>query len=105
MDEWLKKNKIVGITGIDTRNLTNFIRDKAPKGTISYLKNSKINIKKLLRKTQNGVALKTWIWPKKYLQKNYTWKGLKTWKKETGFVKNIKKISCCCNRLWSKKIF
>ena len=36
---WLKKNKIIGITGIDTRNLTNFIRDKgAPKGTISYFK-------------------------------------------------------------------
>ena len=28
LDEWLKKNKIVGITGIDTRNLTDFIRDK-----------------------------------------------------------------------------
>ena len=36
LDEWLKKNKIVGITGLDTRSLTNFIRDKgAPKGTIS----------------------------------------------------------------------
>ncbi len=58
LDEWLKKNKIVGITGIDTRNLTNFIRDKgAPKGTISYSKNSKLNIKKLLRQTQK------WEWP------------------------------------------
>ena len=28
LDKWLKKNKIVGITGIDTRNLTNIIRDK-----------------------------------------------------------------------------
>ena len=28
LDEWLRKNKIVGITGIDTRNLTNIIRDK-----------------------------------------------------------------------------
>ena len=36
LDSWLKKNKIVGITGLDTRSLTNFIRDKgAPKGTIS----------------------------------------------------------------------
>ena len=25
---WLKKNKIVGITGVDTRKLTGFIRDK-----------------------------------------------------------------------------
>ena len=38
LDEWLKKNKIVGLTGLDTRSLTNFIRDKgAPKGTISNL--------------------------------------------------------------------
>ncbi len=36
LDIWLKKNKIVGITGLDTRSLTNFIRDRgAPKGTIS----------------------------------------------------------------------
>ena len=53
LDEWLKKNKIVGITGIDTRNLTNTIRDKgAPKGTISFAKNGKFNIKKLHNKTQ-----------------------------------------------------
>ena len=32
LDIWLKKNKIVGITGLDTRSLTNFIRDEgAPK--------------------------------------------------------------------------
>ena len=43
LDTWLKKNKIVGITGLDTRGLTNFIRDKgAPKGTICYSKKGKI---------------------------------------------------------------
>ena len=48
LDAWLKKNKIVGITGLDTRSLTNFIRDKgAPKGTIAYSKNGKFNISKL----------------------------------------------------------
>ena len=51
LDEWLKKNKIVGITGIDTRSLTNIIRDKgAPKGTISFPNQKKINIKKLIKK-------------------------------------------------------
>ena len=45
LDEWLKKNKITGITGIDTRNLTSYIRDKgAPKGTISFSKKNKFNI-------------------------------------------------------------
>ena len=45
IDLVIKKNKIVGITGLDTRSLTNFIRDKgAPKGTISYSKNGKFNV-------------------------------------------------------------
>ncbi len=93
LEEWLKKNKIVGITGIDTRNLTNFIRDKgAPKGTISYSKNNKLNIKKLLRKTQKWSGLRNLDLAQKVsTKKNYTWKGFKTWKKETGFVKNNKK--------------
>ena len=52
LDKWLKKNKIVGITGLDTRSLTNFIRDKgAPKGTISNNKNGKFNINKLINKS------------------------------------------------------
>ena len=93
LDEWLKKNKIVGITGIDTRSLTNFIRDKgAPKGTISYAKNNKLNIKKLLRQTQKWSGLKNLDLAQKVsTKKNYTWKGFKTWKKECGFVKNNKK--------------
>ena len=45
---WLKKNKIVGITGLDTRGLTNYIRDKgAPKGTISFSNKGNFNISKL----------------------------------------------------------
>ncbi len=93
LDEWLKKNKIVGITGIDTRNLTNLIRDKgAPKGTISYLKNNKFNIRKILRQTQKWSGLKNLDLAQKVsTKKNYIWKGLKTWKKETGYVKNNKK--------------
>ena len=47
LDLWLKKNEIVGITGIDTRSLTNFIRDKgAPKGTISFSRNGNLILKK-----------------------------------------------------------
>ncbi len=94
LDEWLKKNKVVGITGIDTRNLTNFIRDRgAPKGTISFSKNNKQNIKKLLRQTQKWSGLKNLDLAQKVsTKKNYIWKGFKTWKKESGFVKNNKKI-------------
>ena len=49
LDKWLTKNKVIGLTGIDTRSLTNFIRDNgAPKGTISVNKDGKFNIKKLI---------------------------------------------------------
>ena len=93
LDQWLKKNKIVGITGIDTRNLTNLIRDKgAPKGTISNSKSGKFNIKKLIKKTAiwpglNGMDLAQEV----STIKNYNWKGLKTWNKEQGYKKNNKK--------------
>ena len=59
LDNWLKKNKIVGITGLDTRSLTNFIRDKgAPKGTIANNKKGKFNISKLIKKSINWPGLK-----------------------------------------------
>ena len=57
LDLWLKKNQIVGITGIDTRSLTNLIRDKgAPKGTVFFTKNGKFNYKNILKIQKNGVA-------------------------------------------------
>jgi len=94
LDEWLKKNKIVGITGIDTRSLTNIIRDKgAPNGTISFFKKKKINIKKLLKTTQKWSGLKNLDLAKKVTtKKNYVWQDLKTWKKGDGFLKNKKKL-------------
>ena len=93
LDEWLKKNKIVGITGLDTRSLTNFIRDKgAPKGTISNNKSGKFNIKKLIKKTTIWPGLKGMDLAQEVsTRKNYTWKGLKTWSKEEGYKKNNKK--------------
>jgi len=93
LDTWLKKNKIVGITGLDTRSLTNFIRDKgAPKGTISHSKNGKFNIKKLTNQTIKWGGLKNLDLAEKVsTKKNYIWSGLKTWKKETGYIKNKNK--------------
>ena len=94
LDAWLKKNKIVGITGLDTRSLTNFIRDKgAPKGTIAHNKTGKFNISKLTNSTTKWSGLKNLDLAEKVTtSKNYVWKGLKTWKKETGYKKNNKSI-------------
>ena len=93
LDYWLKKNKIVGITGLDTRSLTNYIRDKgAPKGTISNKKSGKFNINKLIKTSikwpgLSGMDLAELV----STQNTYTWKGLKTWNKEKGYIKNKKK--------------
>jgi carbamoyl-phosphate synthase small subunit len=91
-DLWLKKNKIVGITGLDTRSLTNFIRDKgAPKGTVVFSKTGNFNIKKLTRSTVSWNGLKNLDLAQKVsTKKNYVWTGLKTWKKSSGYLKNRK---------------
>ena len=93
LDGWLKKHKIVGITGLDTRSLTNLIRDKgAPKGTICNNKKGNFNLKKLINSSVkwsglNGLDLAQTVTTKK----KYVWQGFKTWKKEKGFEKNKKK--------------
>ena len=93
LDAWLKKNKIVGITGLDTRSLTNYIRDKgAPKGTIAFNKNVKFNISKLTNSTTKWSGLKNLDLAEKVTTpKNYIWKGFQTWKKGEGYKKNIRK--------------
>ncbi len=94
LDQWLKKNKIVGITGLDTRSLTSLIRDKgAPKGTICNNKNGNFNLKKLTNNSikwhgLNGLDLAKIVTTKK----KYVWQGFKTWKKGLGFEKNKKKL-------------
>jgi carbamoyl-phosphate synthase small subunit len=94
LDLWLKQNKIVGITGVDTRNLTNFIRDKgAPRGTIAFYKNKKFNINELVKTTKKWSGLKNLDLAKKVsTTKNYIWSGLKTWKKGQENFKNKKNL-------------
>ena len=94
LDVWLKKNRIVGLTGIDTRSLTNLIRDRgAPKGTIEKRKNGKFNIKKLLNQSINWQGLNGLDLAKNVTTRSkYNWNNLKTWKKGVGFEKNKKNI-------------
>ena len=94
LDIWLKKNKIVGITGLDTRSLTNFIRDKgAPKGTICNDRRGNFNLKKLLNSSIKWPGLKGLDLAETVTaKKKYIWQGFKTWKKDIGFEKNKKKV-------------
>jgi len=93
LDAWLKKNKIVGITGIDTRKLTNYIRDYgAPKGTLEFASNKKHDVKKLKKITENwsgllGLDLASEV----SCSKPYKWNSLKTWNKKNGYAKNKNK--------------
>jgi len=93
LDSWLKKNKIVGITGIDTRKLTNYIRDNgAPKGTLQFSKKKIFNIENLKKLNDNwsgllGLDLASQV----SCKKPYKWNSLKTWNKEQGYKKNKKK--------------
>ena len=95
LDLWLKKNKIVGITGLDTRSLTNYIREKgAPKGTISFSKKGNLNIGKLTNLTIKWSGLQNLDLAEQVTtKKNYLWSGHKTWRKETGYLKNKKNSS------------
>ncbi|MDB9784591.1 glutamine-hydrolyzing carbamoyl-phosphate synthase small subunit [Pelagibacteraceae bacterium] len=93
-DSWLKKNQVVGITGLDTRSLTNFIRNKgAPKGTISFSKIDNFDIKKLINTTNRWSGLKNLDLAQKVsTKKTYVWLGLKTWKKNNRYLKNKKNL-------------
>ena len=94
LDQWLKKKKIVGITGLDTRSLTNFIRDKgAPKGTIAFSKTNNFDIKQLTNSTIKWSGLKNLDLAQKVsTKKNYVWTGFKTWRKSAGYLKNKKNL-------------
>jgi len=94
LNQWLKKNKIVGITGLDTRGLTNYIRDKgAPKGTIAFSKTGNFNIKQLTNSTIRWSGLENLDLAQKVsTKKNYVWGGLKTWKKSSGYLRNKKNL-------------
>ncbi len=94
LDQWLKKNKIVGITGLDTRSLTSFIRDNgAPRGTIANSKSGIFNLKKLTNETLTWSGLNNLdLAIKVSTKKKYVWSGFKTWEKKAGYKKNTKKL-------------
>ena len=92
LDKWLKKRKIIGIAGLDTRVITNYIRDKgAPKGAIQFLRKGNHNLEKLLNNARswNGL-LGLDLAGKVTCKKIYRWNSLRSWNKENGYVKNKK---------------
>ncbi len=57
-DEWLKSYNLVGISGIDTRSLTRYIRDNgAPIGVIAHNQNGEFDLDELLKQAQEWSGL------------------------------------------------
>jgi carbamoyl-phosphate synthase small subunit len=58
LDGWLKKNNIPGIAGIDTRALTNRIRDRGmPHGVVAVPENGKVDIDALVKQAREFPGL------------------------------------------------
>jgi carbamoyl-phosphate synthase small subunit len=89
LNQWLTKNKIVGLVGIDSRKLTNLIRNNgALKATIVNEKN-KLDEKTYLEKCQNWPGLKGMELTEKVTTKEiYQWSDESLWDKKNGYNKN-----------------
>ncbi len=92
LDIWLKKRKIVGIVGLDTRVITNYIRDKgAPKGAIQFSQKGRYDQTELLNKSRSWSGLLGLDLAKKVsCKKIYHWPSQKSWDKNRGYIKNKK---------------
>lgn len=90
LNEWLKKNNTVGISGIDTRALTNLIRKKGSlKGTIVHDKaNTKTKDFYLEQCKQWGGLKGLDLTLKVCCKKTYQWEDVALWDKKLGYKKN-----------------
>ena len=85
---WLEKNQIVGVAGVDTRAITNLIRNKgALKATIVH--GDIANTKKYLEMCKNWPGVKGMELTKKVTtQQIYNWNDEGLWSKKKGYNKN-----------------
>ena len=85
---WLEKNQIVGIAGVDTRAITNLIRNKgALKATI--VNGDIVDTQKYLEKCNNWPGLEGMELTKKVTTKQiYNWNDEGLWSKAKGYNKN-----------------
>ena len=86
LNKWLKINKIVGLCGVDTREITNLIRKNGSlKGAIVN-QNKKLNIKFYLKKSREWPGLKGLDLASKVSVKQiYKWNNQTLWKKKIGY--------------------
>jgi len=88
LDEWLKAQNLIGITGIDTRRLTKYIRENgAPNGVVVHARPGELNIEAALTEAQSWPGLEGMDLAKAVsCTQTYDWtEGL--WSPKTGFQK------------------
>lgn len=90
LNDWLKKNNIIGISGIDSRALTNLIRKKGSlKGAIVNDKSNAKNKDFYLEQCKQWGGLKDLDLTLKVCCKEpYQWEDTALWNKKIGYVKN-----------------
>tara|TARA_B100000886_G_scaffold151517_1_gene103058 strand:- start:4690 stop:5877 length:1188 start_codon:yes stop_codon:yes gene_type:complete len=89
LNKWLQTNKIVGLCGVDTREITNLIRTNgALKGAIVN-QSKKIDKKFYLKKSREWSGLKGLDLASKVSAKQiYNWNNQALWKKKKGYEIN-----------------
>ena len=92
LNNWLKRNKLVGICGIDTRHITHTLREKGSlNAVISYKKNGRFDIKDLIKKAAAWNEIKNCDLTKNVTRKKNIYWNETTWLANKGYGKNIKK--------------
>ena len=89
---WLKKNKLVGIFGVDTRQITQILREKGSvNAIIAYKKNGKFNFKEIAKKLKNWEGIKGCDLTREVTRnKNCSWNKT-VWSKLKGYGYNNRK--------------
>jgi carbamoyl-phosphate synthase small subunit len=91
LDQWLKARGIIGLSGVDTRALTNLIRDKGmPNGVIAHNAKGKFDLVKLKTMARDWPGLLGMDLAKDVsLTQRMNWDE-KTWDREAGYERQAK---------------
>ena len=92
--DWLSKNRLIGIYGVDTRKITQILREKgAINAIISYKKNGRFNFKNIAKELKNWEGIKG-----RDLTKIVTRNKIFSWNKNVWSQKPILGKRASCNR-------
>ena len=95
LNDWLKARKIIGLSGVDTRALTAFIRDNGmPNGVIAHDTNGDFDIPALIEKAQNWAGLVGADLASNVLtQDSFDWRGARwQWPEGHTDIEGLKKV-------------